>query len=75
MLLQVRRRSDAGTEALQEQLTNLENETAGWGGARIGLIYKGPDGKAEGVLAEFDRIHIRRLNFLKPDGSLDDANE
>jgi hypothetical protein len=38
----------------------------------VGLIYKGPDGNATGELASFDRIHIRRLHFLKPDGTLDE---
>jgi hypothetical protein len=36
----------------------------------VGLIYMGPKGKAEGELAGFDRIHIRRLYFLTPDGTI-----
>jgi hypothetical protein len=30
--------------------------------------------RAEGELASFDRIHIRRLHFLRPDGTLDDPD-
>jgi hypothetical protein len=41
----------------------------------VGLIYKGPDGKAEGELASFDRIHIRRLHFIRPDGSIDEPDQ
>jgi hypothetical protein len=37
----------------------------------VGLIYKGPVGKAaEGELAGLDRIHIRRIYFLNPDGTI-----
>jgi hypothetical protein len=36
----------------------------------VGLIYKGPDGAAEGELATFDRIHVRRLHFMRPDGTI-----
>jgi hypothetical protein len=36
----------------------------------VGLIYKGADGKAQGEFASFDRIHIRRLSFLQPDGTI-----
>ena len=35
-----------------------------------GFIYKGPDGKAEGEFATFDRIHIRKLHFIQPDGTI-----
>jgi hypothetical protein len=38
----------------------------------VGLIYKGPDGKAEGEFASFDRIHVRRLDFINPDGTVND---
>jgi hypothetical protein len=40
----------------------------------VGLIYKGPDGKAEGEFAFFDRIHIRRLHFLRSDGTIDEPD-
>jgi hypothetical protein len=40
----------------------------------VGLIYKGPNGKAEGELASFDRIHTRRLHFLQPNGSINEPN-
>lgn len=36
----------------------------------IGLIYKGADGKAEGELSTFDRIHIRRIHFIQADGTI-----
>lgn len=35
-----------------------------------GLIYKGPNGEAEGEFATFDRIHIRKLHFIRPDGTI-----
>jgi hypothetical protein len=41
----------------------------------VGLIYKGPSGKGEGEFASFDRIHIRRIHFLRPDGSIDEPNQ
>jgi hypothetical protein len=37
-----------------------------------GFIYKGADGKAEGEFATFDRIHIRKLHFIQPDGTVAD---
>jgi hypothetical protein len=40
----------------------------------VGLIYKGPDGKAEGEFASYDRIHIRRIHFLKADGTINDPD-
>jgi hypothetical protein len=41
----------------------------------VGLIYKGPVGKAaEGELAGFDRIHIRRIYFLNPDGTINEPD-
>lgn len=37
----------------------------------VGLIYKGPDGeKKEGENNEFDIIRIRRLSFLRSDGTI-----
>lgn len=41
----------------------------------VGLIYKGPGDRAEGELALFDRIHIRRLNFIQPDGTIREPDE
>jgi hypothetical protein len=35
-----------------------------------GFIYKGPGDKAEGEFATFDRIHIRKLHFIQPDGTI-----
>jgi len=40
----------------------------------IGPIYRGPDGKAEGDLASFDRIHIRRVHYVKKDGTLEEPD-
>lgn len=40
----------------------------------VGLIYKGPGEKAEGEFASFDRIHVRRLHYLKPDGTINDPD-
>jgi hypothetical protein len=40
----------------------------------VGLIYKGPDGKAEGEFASYDRIYIRRLHFLRPDGTINEPD-
>jgi hypothetical protein len=37
-----------------------------------GFIYKGPDGKAEGKFATFDRIHIRKIHLIQPDGTIAD---
>ncbi|MGL9620951.1 hypothetical protein QRQ56_23330 [Bradyrhizobium sp. U531] len=36
----------------------------------VGLIFKGSNGKAEGAFADFDRIHVRKLHFIQPDGKL-----
>ncbi len=36
----------------------------------VGLIYKGPLGRAEGESEEFDIIRIRLLKYVKPDGTL-----
>jgi hypothetical protein len=36
----------------------------------VGFIYKGPDGNAEGEFTTFDRIHIRKLHFIQPDGTI-----
>ena len=33
-----------------------------------GLIYRGPDGQAQGEFASFDRIYVRKLHFIKQDG-------
>jgi len=41
----------------------------------VGLIYKGPSGEAEGEFASFDRIHVRRLHFLQPDGSITEPDQ
>jgi hypothetical protein len=38
----------------------------------VGFIYKGPDGEAEGEFATFDRVHVRRLHFIGPDGSIEE---
>lgn len=38
----------------------------------VGFIYKGPGGEAAGEFAKFDRVHIRRLHFIRPDGSIED---
>jgi len=40
----------------------------------VGLIYKGPDGKAEGEFASFDRIHVRRIHFLDTDGTINEPD-
>lgn len=40
-----------------------------------GLIYRGPSGAAEGEMGTFDTIHIRRLHFIHPDGSIDDPDK
>jgi hypothetical protein len=41
----------------------------------VGLIYKGPVGKAaEGELAGLDRIYIRRIHFLNPDGTINEPD-
>jgi hypothetical protein len=41
----------------------------------VGLICKGPVGKpAEGELAGLDRIYIRRIYFLNPDGTLKETD-
>jgi hypothetical protein len=39
-----------------------------------GFIYKGPNGGAGGEFATFDRIHIRRLHFIQPDGTIDEPD-
>jgi len=41
----------------------------------VGLIYKGPGEQAEGEFAGFDRIHVRRLTFLQPDGSISEPDQ
>lgn len=41
----------------------------------VGFIYKGPGGSAEGEFAKFDRVHIRRLQFIQPDGSIDEPDK
>jgi hypothetical protein len=38
----------------------------------IGLIYRGPKGKAEGELAGSDRIFIRRIHNLNRDGTINE---
>jgi hypothetical protein len=39
----------------------------------VGLIYKGPgEQRADGEFSSFDRIHIRKLSFIRPDGSIND---
>jgi hypothetical protein len=35
-----------------------------------GFIYNGQECKAEGEFATFDRIHIRKLHFIQPDGTI-----
>jgi hypothetical protein len=40
----------------------------------VGFIYKGPGGKAEGEFATFDRIHIRKLHFIQPDGTIAESD-
>lgn len=40
----------------------------------VGLIYKGPDGEAKGEFASFDRIHIRRIHFIQPDGTINNPD-
>ena len=39
-----------------------------------GFIFKGADGKAEGEFASFDRIHIRKLHFIQPDGTIAESD-
>jgi hypothetical protein len=36
----------------------------------VGLIYRGPDGKAKGEFASFDRIYVRKLHFIERDGRI-----
>lgn len=41
----------------------------------VGLIYKGPgEKKAEGEFATFDRIHVRKIHFIQPDGSIQEPH-
>lgn len=40
----------------------------------VGFIYQGPSGKAEGEFASFDRIHLRKLHFIQPDGSIQEPD-
>jgi hypothetical protein len=36
----------------------------------VGLIYKGAGEKGQGEFATFDQIHVRRLHFIRPDGTI-----
>lgn len=40
----------------------------------VGLIYKGPGGQAEGELGQFDRIHVRRINRVRSNGTIDEPS-